>query len=610
MTASPDKKGRFQIPLRVALVLGSGGLMLLAVAMALFLGYRGARDTTIELLSDQAETIISGTIHVIERELDPVVDQGAWIAQEFASGDIDFSDLERVDLFVRGALAATPELAGLALFTPNLQERLYSRAGEHAEYLDRSSDEELRQWLGSIRELRGASWGAPIWVDDLGETVINLRTPLFREGRFLGVLIQGVSIAGLSRTLSKERVTDDLVYFVLYDRMWVLAHPLLGDTRKAFSDTEPLPALATFGDRVLAEIWSPDRKPFRYIHPKSTIKGGTVTVGDHTYVFIYRELRRYADKPLTIGVYFDQGVVRETEHFLRLRRIGYAGGAILVLSVIAALLAGRAIGHPVLRLSDAAQKIKGGDLDAFEPLPRTAFRELTAASLSFNAMVEGLKERNLVRGLLGKYVPEGVAKDLIRERGAIAPISTEATVMFTDIAGFTNISESITPEEMVDMLNDYFTVLVQILEDHGGVIAQFQGDGLLAMFNVPVADPGHAAEAVRSALEIQEAVGARSFAGHTLTCRVGLATGEVIAGSVGASERLTFTVYGDTVNLASRLEQMNKELGTRILVHQRTAELAGDFPFESRGEVNVRGRVEPVIVYTVKAETAAGSPGG
>ncbi len=599
-----------QIPLRSALVLGSGGLMLLAVAVSLFLGYRGARETTVELLTDQAETVISGTIHVIERELDPIVDQGDWIAQEFASGDIDFSDPKRLALFVRGALAATPELTRLALFTPDFLERFYTRAGGHAELLDRSSDAELRQLLGSIREQRGASWGAPIWVDDLGETVINLRTPLFREGRFLGVLIQGVSIARLSRTLSKEAATDDFVYFVLYDRMQVLAHPLLVDTRKVFSDAEPLPALAMFGDRSLVEIWSSDRTPFQYIRHNSTVQGGVVSVDDHRYVFIHRELRHYADKPLTVGVYFDRNVAENFEQILRLRRIAYAGGAILVLSVIAALLVGRAIGRPILRLSDAAKQIKGGDLDAFETLPRTAFREITDASMSFNAMVQGLKERNLVRGLLGKYVPEDVAKNLIKDGGAIEPISTEATIMFTDIAGFTTLSESMTPEEMVHMLNDYFTVMADILEDHGGVIAQFQGDGLIAMFNVPVADPQHAAEAVRSALQIQKVVGERSFAGHVLSCRIGLASGAVIAGSVGASDRLTFTVYGDTVNLASRLEQMNKEYGTRILVHRRTAELAGDFPFESKGEVTVRGRLEPVGVYTVKAGTTAGSPTG
>ncbi len=608
MTASPGRRGRFQIPLRAALVLGSGGLMLLAVAMSLYLGYRGARATTIELLSDQAEAVIDATIHVLESELDPVVDQAAWIAGAFASGDIDFSDPERLDLFIRGTMAATPELTAMALFKPDLQHRLYSRAREEAELLDRSSDSRLAQWLRGVREQGTASWGAPVWVEGLGETVINLRTPLYRGERFLGVLAQGVSIGRLSRTLAPESVEDDLIYFVLYDQDWVVAHPLLEDTLEAFSHARPLPPLATFRDDVVDEIWAPERTSLEFVRPGATIQGGNVTVDGKEYVFLHRELRDYADKPLTIGVYFSSDLVTETEQVVRLKNMAYAGITILILSLIAALFVSRSIGSPILRLSTAAKQIRRGDLDRFEPLPRTAYREITDASLSFNAMVEGLKERNLVRGLLGKYVPEEVAKDLIKDRGAVEPISTEATVMFTDIAGFTTISESITPEEMVDMLNDYFTVLAGILEEHGGVIAQFQGDGLLAMFNVPVADPRHATHAVRSALEIQQAVRARSFAGHQLNCRIGLATGEVVAGSVGATDRLTFTVYGDTVNLASRLEQMNKDLGTRILVDQRTADLAGEFPFESMGEMAVRGRAEPETVYTVKVETAAGSP--
>ena len=606
MTGSPGKGGRVQIPLRTALVLGSGGLMLLAVAISLYLGYRGARATTVELLTSQAEAVIDATISVLERELDPAVDQAAWIAREFASGGIDFSEPERLDLFVQGALAATPELAGLALYTPDLQQRVFLRDGEDVERFDRSSDTRLATWLQGVHEQRTPSWGAPIWVDRLGETVINLRTPLYRGEKFLGVLAQGVGIGRLSRTLSMESAEEDLVSFVLYDRNWVLAHPLLVDTRDAFASEQPLPPLDTFADEVVDDIWAPEMAPLGLLHLDSTIQGGNVAVDGQNYVFLSRELLRYADKPLTIGVYFSENVVTEADQVVRLTRMGYAGGAILVVSVIAALLVGRAIGHPILRLSDAAASIRRGELDRFDPLPPTAFREITAASSSFNAMVEGLKERNLVRGLLGKYVPEEVAKDLIKERGAIAPISTEATVMFTDIAGFTAISEAITPEAMVDMLNEYFTVLAGILEERGGVIAQFQGDGLLAMFNVPVPDPAHAVHAVRASLEIQQAVRVRTFAGHRLNCRIGLATGEVIAGSVGASDRLTFTVYGDTVNMASRLEQMNKQFDTEILVHQRTAQLAGDFPFESMGEVTVRGRVEAVTVYTIKAETAEG----
>jgi class 3 adenylate cyclase len=601
MTAPARGKKGMQIPLRTALVLGSAGLMLLAVAIALILGYRGARETTADLLSRRADAIIEDMADGIALKLDSVLDQATWIAEAFATGRIDFDNTDRLDAFMGGTLAATPQLTGLALYSADFRRRLFLRNGTGVNVSDRSSEPGIRQLLAEIRRGRGSSWGAPIWVDEVGETIINLRTPLLRNDQFVGALIQGVSITDLSRTLSAAANRNGFIQFVLYDRKWVLAHPFLVDRRVPFSDAQPLPALAAFEDQLLQNIWSGQRRPFEYIRPKSSIRGGTVDVGAHAYSFLYRELDRYADAPLTLGVYFDAALVDETEQVKRLRRLFYVGFGVLMLSVVAALLGGQAIAKPVLRLSDAARRIKSGELEQFQPLPRTVFREITDASMSFNAMVEGLKERNLVRGLLGKYIPEDVAKNLIKDRGAIAPVVTEATVMFTDIGGFTTIAEALAPERTVAMLNEYFTVLASILEDHGGVIAQFQGDGLLAMFNVPIADSDHAAQAIRSALAIQEALRERLFAGRALSCRIGLATGEVMAGSVGARDRLTFTVYGDTVNLASRLEQMNKRFGTRILMHRRTAELAGDLPLESMGDVHVRGRAGPVTVFTVGA---------
>jgi len=584
--------------------------MLLAVAGVLYLGYTAARDTTFELLSDTAQALIDSMIGVFEKELDPVVDQAKWIAEELASGRIDLDDRVRLDAFMRGTLAATPELTGLAILSADYVEYRWLRSDHETVVRNRSDDAETREHIDSGRAAVGSSWGAPLWVEDIGQTIVNLRTPLFRDDRYLGVLIQAVSIRDLSLSLIRQSATEDLTPFVLYARSWVLAHPRLADTEKASTENEPLPALANLGDRVLEEIWSRNKQPLTILE-NADIEGAVVHVDDHDYVFLFQQLRRYADEPLTVGVYFESGT-KGTEQIERLQKTIVFGVAILVLSVIAALVIGRAIGSPILRLSDAAEDIRQGKLDAFQPLPPTRLREIDDASRSFNAMVQGLRERNLVRDLLGKYVPEGVAAKLIKERGAIEPVSTQATVMFTDVAGFTSLSEKVSPEELVEMLNAYFTVLADILEAHGGVITQFQGDGLLAVFNVPVADPDHAAQAVRSAMEMQYAIGSRTFTGHTLSSRIGITTGEVVAGSVGTSGRLSYTIYGDTVNLASRLEQMNKQFGTAILVSQNTVAHSGDIPFERIGEVEVRGKAEAVTVYTVKAETTAapstGSP--
>jgi class 3 adenylate cyclase len=129
-------------------------------------------------------------------------------------------------------------------------------------------------------------------------------------------------------------------------------------------------------------------------------------------------------------------------------------------------------------------------------------------------------------------------------------------------------------------------------------VHQFQGDGMLVTFNLPIADPRHADKAVKTAAEIQRAVNNRTFAGLTLRTRIGVNTGEVTAGNVGSGDRVSYTVHGDAVNLSARIEQLNKEHGTYVLVSGTTVELLqDDYPLRAVGEVDIRGKTEPVTLY-------------
>ena len=181
----------------------------------------------------------------------------------------------------------------------------------------------------------------------------------------------------------------------------------------------------------------------------------------------------------------------------------------------------------------------------------------------------------------------------------------EATILFTDIEGFTTISETMTPTELIATLNDYFAVVSKPINEHGGVINQFQGDAILATFNLPETLPDHAAHAIRAALAMQEALKCTQFGnGIVLRSRIGINSGEIVGGLVGTGDRLGYTVHGDDVNLAARLEQLNKEHGTRIIVSGRTCELAGpaQFPFKKLGSTTVRGRRTPVVIYTLDSD--------
>ena len=222
-------------------------------------------------------------------------------------------------------------------------------------------------------------------------------------------------------------------------------------------------------------------------------------------------------------------------------------------------------------------------------------------------LVESVVESSTAREL-SKFVPQEVARQakageahMQAGQGEVR----EATILFTDIEGFTTISEAMTPTELIATLNEYFAVVSTPIIEHGGVINQFQGDAILATFNIPGILPDHAAQAVRAALAMQDALKDRHFAdGIDLRSRVGINSGEIVGGLVGSGDRLGYTVHGDDVNLAARLEQMNKDYGTRIIVSERTCELAGPsaFNFKKLGTTNVRGRKAPVVIYTVDTD--------
>lgn len=207
---------------------------------------------------------------------------------------------------------------------------------------------------------------------------------------------------------------------------------------------------------------------------------------------------------------------------------------------------------------------------------------------------------------LSRFVSAEVADRITSADRAIQPGDGEskvATVMFTDIEGFSTISEKLSPQELAQMLNEYFGVTSAVTDRYGGVITQFEGDAMLITYNAVTADEDHALNAVRTAIGIQEAVNGRTFGkGATLKTRCGINTGEIMVGAIGTKDRLVFTVHGDSVNIAARLEQLNKEYGIYILAGENTVAACGDeFTFEQMGEVIVRGRQAKTKIYTVKS---------
>jgi adenylate cyclase len=306
------------------------------------------------------------------------------------------------------------------------------------------------------------------------------------------------------------------------------------------------------------------------------------------YVFIFIALRALRFEPLYVII------------------AGLAGAAgWLALLVYAAMSGEMAVTRNYVAYMTSNSVLVGAEVDKILSILLVttvlAIGLVRAQRVLYRAVADSVIARDLSR-----FVSPEVAARITTGARELKPGDGEvrtASVLFTDIEGFSTIAERLPPEQLVSMLNAYFAAVSEAIDRHGGVITQYQGDAMLITFNTIKDDPDHAANAVRTALAIQDATRERSFGeGLRMRTRCGINTGRIVAGAVGSGDRLLYTVHGDEVNVAARLEQLNKTTGTYVLATESTVQAAGAaFAFERVTEVTVRGRSTPTAVYTPRA---------
>lgn len=236
---------------------------------------------------------------------------------------------------------------------------------------------------------------------------------------------------------------------------------------------------------------------------------------------------------------------------------------------------------------------------------RRSTDEIGAVAEGFNRMLHGLREREMVKETFGKYVTPEIRDEILAGRIRGEGELTEATILFADLRDFTPWVEATAPRQVVRDLNEYFTEMDQAIRAHGGLVLQFIGDEIEAVFGAPLAAPDHAARAVRAAIEMRRRLrtwnAAREAAGKpALRHGIGIHTGTVLAGNIGGAERLSYALVGDPVNLASRIQGLTKDFKVDILISEATRErLDGSVMVEELPTVRVKGRAEDVNVYKV-----------
>jgi adenylate cyclase len=293
-----------------------------------------------------------------------------------------------------------------------------------------------------------------------------------------------------------------------------------------------------------------------------------------------------------------RGVVYRDMYFV-LGVILLAGVIALVMGLRIANIMSTALG----RVSEALRKLENQEYVKVQGV--ATGDELEDLASGFNTMVDGLQERDKLRTTFGKYMTEAVMDHLMAGKVELGGETLTATILFSDIRSFTSISEKMDAKELVALLNEYFTEMVDVVIKEDGVVDKYIGDAIMAVFGAPVARKDDALHAVRAAVGMRKALAhlnerLKARGAQTIKTGIGIHTGEVVAGNIGSEKRMEYTVIGDTVNLASRLESSTKELGTPVLISDDTYQLVKDH-IEARAvkEITVKGREKPVMTWEV-----------
>jgi adenylate cyclase len=368
-------------------------------------------------------------------------------------------------------------------------------------------------------------------------------------------------------------------------------------------------------DRVFASSWPPAARAA--VFPTGRLSGNFLTRAPNTTFLVPVADERFLSILVPIDARLSQplyALVQQSydDALAPLRALQRRVAVIGIVGLLAALLVGAAlaggIAAPLQTLVTGMRRVLAGDFRQRLDLARDD--EIGFLARSFNDMVAGLEEREMIKDTFGRFVSRDIASAVLSGQLPLAGERREVTILFQDIRGFTSIAERTDPAVLVRMINRFFTAMVAAVEAEGGVIKQFTGDGVMALFGAPVWHADDPARATRAALEM---VGRLPGLNATLSedglqplrIGIGIHTGEVVAGKIGPDERVEYTVIGDAVNVASRIEGLTKELGATILVSAVTAaQLPSSFHFGRRAVLPVRGKEHPIEVVEILGQDA------
>ncbi|MGE4297209.1 MAG: adenylate/guanylate cyclase domain-containing protein [Desulfovibrionaceae bacterium] len=469
--------------------------------------------------------------------------------------------------------------------------------------LDRDGyDPRVRPWYTKAKETGATSWTPVYLFHQSRKPGITASLPVYMGEDFAGVLGVDIELSALSQFLSTLQVGKNGRAFIIHDTGEIIAYP---DPAQLARIDPATGAVTTRHIRACSDNAAYES----YKELVHTLGGNaqralsfqgqrhiTFTADGMAYLGSFAPLSTQHDWKWYIGV-----IMPEDDFLAPLKRNNVITMTITLCSMVAAILLGilisRRITRPLTALTQEAERIRRLDLDSSTPT-KSFFMEIQTMARSFEDMKSGLRS-------FRKFVPADVVSTLIAS-GHEANLDArhrEVTLFFSDIVGFTSVSETMPPQALVEHLGDYLDTASRVIHAHNGTVDKFIGDAVMAFWNAPGDVPDHPAKACAAALAVLRELDAcnerwRAAGLPALQTRIGLHCGSVLVGNMGAQSRLNYTVIGDTVNLASRLEGLGKHYAVRCVVSEAVVQRApGVALFRRLDTVAVKGKQEAATIY-------------
>lgn len=595
-----------RLPIWLILSITFGGLATLAIVVVAWGINRIATDNTRDLVNAIAGRELMALEQSLRSELDPAMQEVTFLANYVVDGKVSADDDQRLLDLLMGSLSASPQINAVSFIGADFK-LLYANRDVDGKAYDSGISNGLRnaaarQVMRTGLSARAPLWGAPIYIPELGRPSILAVAPVRIGEEFIGVFAAIVSLPEVSRRLTAGVVNPNATPFVMIGDGNVFSHPYLVAGWPQATEGDPLPRFDRLGDPVLSHF--DVRKATLTDAPRersTAFLEQEVNGADGHHIIIFKYAPSLLGAPLTIGVHLPYDEVEAV--FSALEMALYRALVVIVVAIVLALILGLLIGRPVKALADATSHLAALSFGDAPTLRGSHFTEIDVAADAYNRMRSGL-------GWFSTYVPRSLVPLLMRpdSEETLASREVEVTVLFTDIVGFSGIAQRLSARRLAAFLNRHFSLLGIHIESEGGSIDKYIGDSIMAFWGAPEEQKDHAARAARAALAIAERLGndnaRRARKGLSpVRIRIGIHSGRAIAGNIGAPGRINYTLVGDTVNIAQRLEQFGKQVddGKRSAVISVSADtvqlLPSEMPVTALGSEILPGRSAATEIY-------------